>query len=413
MADKLDTSKLDYKTKVALTRRGRLQEGPDTSVGSGLGLAMSGAVSSAANEAAASGMVPVINPQIMRGMKLDPRGVGGQSFAELEEKIAGGDRPASREDPGTPSDADYEGYDDRGAQPGDYIGRGGTPTGGGAVPDNLISKLGGSALTKAAVTAGTGIAAGAPIGMSITGGLTKGLGVLTGWGALNELVGSVIGTEIGTSVAGPVESESDRKAREAARVAAVGDWGVAGMALRNLGSVFGISKSSRQVAQEAYDTSKMVDNQKAAGEQWAQGLNRKAAPTGFLGTAKSYYDRVKSMVPTMTEMGFTAPDEGTFNYETLQSRSGAQVGTSGTAKASDIMANGERRGSLLGGSGGGEGKTTGSVSAAKGGYTDTSGRSRQDNWAKSTSSGGGWNTDATGSEGGFGGGGGGGGGGGK
>jgi hypothetical protein len=277
---------------------------------------MAGAVSAASEEAAASGLVPVANPQVLRGMKLDKRGTGGQTFASLEEDIARGERPGeivTREDPGTPSDADYEGYDTRGAEAGDYIGRGGAPSGVGELATQTAGRIFSGTVGKGLAQAGIAGIMGAPsnvMGQIVGGSLTG----LTGFGAINELLGAVVGSEIGTSIAGEATTEAEKEAREKARLAATGSFGAIGMAARGLGSLFGISKSPYEAAQEAYDTSTMVSSQKVAGEQWAQGLDMPKA-TGFAGLKES----IMSAIPSMTDLGFTAPDAGTFNYETLKS----------------------------------------------------------------------------------------------
>lgn len=415
----LDFEKLDTKTKVALTRRGRSTESGAGGPTSGMGLGMQSIISAAADKAATSNLIPVANPQVMRGMKLDPRGVGGQSFAALEEKIAKGERPG--EEPSTKQgDAGNTYKGDASSGQGVY----GTGTGdtefyaggrdesgkftdtgeiamarGGDLATQTMGRMASRSALKTGTTAAGMALSGFPNSLSTSIGM--GLSNLTGVMAINQLAGAVIGSEIGTSVAGEATTDSEKAAREAARKAATGNWGAIGMAARGIGSLFGLSKSPFESAQEGYDTSKMVDSQKAAGEQWAQGLDTTPKATGFAGLKQS----ISNAIPTMKELGFKPPNPIKEENQNMSTAGDKGVLTKGSSQQKSIAKSQPFSFDPFGGpseksrdnQGGGGGFAH---SGGQEGMTDTYDLDYG-------SSGDGWGTDATGSEGGFGGGGGG------
>jgi len=103
----LDPEKITSKQRVQLARRGRAERigglGTGTKgVGTGLRQDISSILGAAARTVADNPLVPVVNPQKFRGMKLDPRTMGGksyQTFAELEQDISQGSRPPSQTEP--------------------------------------------------------------------------------------------------------------------------------------------------------------------------------------------------------------------------------------------------------------------------------------------------------------------------
>jgi hypothetical protein len=319
----IDLSKLSTKKNIALTRRGRLEEGGAAGqVASGYGLGMSSLVSDAAAEAASSGLIPVANPQVMKGMRLDQRSMGGFTFADLKEDIEGS-RGDNREPRGDGTEGYYEGSAasgqgvyGRGTGPTDFYASGRDADGnfvddgsiamarGGDLASATMGRMASGALSKGLVNAGAATLAGFGEYAGLAG-VSSAFGSLIGtgmFGALNQIGGAVVGSGIGDSIAGEANTAQEKSAREAARMAATGNYGLVGMGVRGIGSWLGDltglwdSDSPYEDAQQAYDSSNMVADQKAAGEQWAQGLD--TTPE------KSAFDKLTSKLGGM----FSAPD---------------------------------------------------------------------------------------------------------
>jgi hypothetical protein len=337
----LDFEKLDTKTKVALTRRGRSTDSglsASPGAGSGMGLGMSGAISSAANQAASTNLIPVANPQVMRGMKLDPRGVGGQTFAELQEKVSEGERPVEKgRDPGDTRDMNYEGYDTRGAQPGDYIGRGGAPAGGGELANQTMGRILGSTVGKGLAQGALASVLGAP-GKQVMGMVGSGFTSLTGVGAINELAGAVVGSEIGTAqFKGATDdfgkslegTEVGARALEKARQAATGRFGIVGMGLRGLGSLLGFNDSPFESADEAINTETRRSELERAAISTGQPYNEQSEMSSFDKLKAGISNAVPNALNYIGLQDPTKDGTANFNFETLKTGDQSAAGDKG------------------------------------------------------------------------------------
>jgi hypothetical protein len=409
----LDFDKLDTKTKVALTRRGRSTDSglsASPGAGSGMGLGMSGAISSAANQAASTNLIPVANPQVMRGMKLDPRGVGGQTFAELQEKVSEGERPVEKgRDPGDTRDMNYEGYDTRGAQPGDYIGRGGAPAGGGELANQTMGRILGSTVGKGLAQGALASVLGAP-GKQVTNMIGSGFTSLTGIGAINELAGAVVGSEIGTAqFKGATDdfgkslegTEVGARALEKARQAATGRFGLVGMGLRGLGSLLGLNDSPFESAQEAIDTETRRSELEKAAISTGQPYNEQSEMSGFDKLKSSISNAVPNALNYIGLQDPTKDGTANFNFETLKTGDQSGAGDKGVLDKNSSQQKAIRERTavekrLSGMSSGGRGNNQGySYSGGQPGMTDT-----YDIDYGGTTNRGGWGDNST-SEGGF------------
>jgi hypothetical protein len=348
----LDLEQITPGMEVQLAQRGRAQRAGGTTgakgVGSGLRLDISNLLGEAAEKVAATPMLPVANPQVMHGMRLDPRTMGGQTFSALEDKIAQGERPgtepvgeADRGRAGSSYPGDVStGAGVYGAGTGDinYADYQGPMAGGGDLASQTMGRLAMTGLRSAGNLALGGLLSGASFKDVLSPAIGRGLTSLTGMGAINQLAGAVAASEIGTNVADrmagaksgmigdSVVEEGTRgfkTAREQARLKASAPFGIAQMAAEGIGSLFTDKIKSPIEQAEGGFTRTQAEREYGALQKGAFGvamddrameggpsIAQAQADLEAVGGGPSTMEKVKSAIPSipsMTDMGFKTP----------------------------------------------------------------------------------------------------------